>query len=231
MGTGNGPATAATAEYEIAGVVADLFAASRQPTMYRLLAPGEVGGAGDGGETFQVRIALRAGRTIPPKLAGRLGEIAAALDPALRVGDVQTLEEIYGVLSGVDYGAGVVMVALALCGVLFSVAGIYTSMAFTVVQRRREIGIRSALGAAPWRLVAGIFRSVLRPIGFGVPLGALEALLLEYYLAPLLLEGERPSPWILPAVETFIVLIAAAALAGPVRRALRVNAVEALRDN
>ncbi|MBI4473566.1 MAG: hypothetical protein HY646_12935, partial [Acidobacteria bacterium] len=61
--------------------------------------------------------------------------------------------------------------ALALGIVLFSVAGIYTLMAFTVVQRRREIGIRSARGASPQRLVLVIFRRVLVPVSAGVALG------------------------------------------------------------
>ena len=124
--------------------------------------------------------------------------------------------------------------ALTLCGVLFSVAGVYTSMVFTVVQRRREIGIRSALGAPPWRLIAGVFRRVLLPVGFGVALGAMSAMLLDSYLSPLLFDSGsdgRPLPWILPAAEASIFLIAALALYGPVRRALRIDPVEAVRES
>jgi putative ABC transport system permease protein len=122
---------------------------------------------------------------------------------------------------------------LALGIVLFSVAGIYTLMAFTVVQRRREIGIRSALGASPLRLVLGIFRRVLVPVSAGVALGGLTALLLDFYLSPLLFdvrEGGRPLPWILPAAEAFILLVGVIAVFGPTRRALRVDSVEALRE-
>ena len=60
-----------------------------------------------------------------------------------------------------------------LCRVLFPVAGVYTSVVFTAVQRRREFGIRSAPGASPWRLIAGAFRQVLRPAGAGVAIGGL----------------------------------------------------------
>ena len=58
------------------------------------------------------------------------------------------------------------------------------------------------------------------------------ALLLDYYLSPLLFGADgRPLPWILPAAEAFIFLIAAAVLYGPVRRALRVDPLEALRES
>jgi putative ABC transport system permease protein len=121
---------------------------------------------------------------------------------------------------------------LALGIVLFSVAGIYTLMAFTVVQRRHEIGIRSALGASPLRLVLGIFRRVLVPVSAGVALGGLTALLLDFYLSPLLFvrEGGRPLPWILPVAEAFILLVGIVAVFGPARRALGVDPVEALRE-
>ena len=56
----------------------------------------------------------------------------------------------------------------------------------------------------------------------------------DYYLSPMLFdfrEGGRPLPWILPAAEAFIFLVAAFALSGPVRRVLRVDPVEALRES
>jgi len=107
-------------------------------------------------------------------------------------------------------------------------------MAFAVVQRRREIGIRSALGASPLRLVLGIFRSVLVPVSVGVALGGLTALLLDFYLSPLLFpvrEGGRPLPWILPAAEAFVLLVGVIAVFGPARRALGIDPVEAMRES
>ncbi|MGH9661939.1 MAG: hypothetical protein ACRD96_25550, partial [Bryobacteraceae bacterium] len=89
----------------------------------------------------------------------------------------------------------------------------------------------SALGASRFRLVAGIFRSVLLPVSVGVALGGLAALPISHYLSPLLFgEGKQPLPWILPATEVFLFLIAVISLHGPVRRALSVDPVEALRS-
>jgi ABC-type antimicrobial peptide transport system permease subunit len=183
------------------------------------------------GEVHEVRLTLHAGPAVPPNLASRLRGITAAVDPALRVDDIQTLAEIYRLLSIGGLAGGGVVVGVALCGVLFSVAGVYTSMVFAVVQRRREIGIRSALGASPARLVVGVFRRVLFPVGVGAVLGAMAALVLEFYLSPLLFESGRPLPWILPMAEAFLFLIAALALWGPVRRALRTDPMEAIRES
>jgi predicted permease len=227
-GSKDGPVS----EYEVVGLVGDLFAESRIPTMYRPLAVA-AGGFPKNGEGHRTHLILHAGKTIPPNLGSRVREITAAYDPALRVDELQTLDEIYRVLSMGDIIGGGVVAALALCGVLFSVAGIYSSMVFAVVQRRREIGIRSALGAAPWRLITGAFRQVFIPVGIGVAFGGLAALMLDYYLAPLLFESRgdgRVLPWI-PAAEAFIFLIAGIAIYGPVRRALRIHPVEALRES
>jgi predicted permease len=217
------PVSASTPEDEIVGVVEDLFAASPVATMYRLL---DLRATVD-----EVRLTMHVGRTNTANLIRRLPEIAAALDPSLRLDDIQKLDEVYWYSSIGGLGAGVVLASLTLCGILSSMAGLYTSMAFTVVQKRREIGIRSALGAPPFRLIAEVFRKMLLPVAIGLPLGGIAAVLLNFYLSPLLLpEGEAPVPWILPASELFIVLIAALALVGPTRRALHIDSVEALRD-
>jgi hypothetical protein len=218
--------------YEIVGLVGDQFSQSDQPMMYRPLAP--VAAVPEPGAVLSVRLAMHTGSPIPSGLSNRLRQIAAALDPALRVDDFQPLDEIYWFLSLPDYIGGSGLAALALGIVLFSVAGIYTLMAFTVVQRRREIGIRSALGASPLRLVLGIFRRVLVPVSAGVAVGGLIALLLNYYLSPLLFDvrdGGRPLPWILPAAEAFILLVGVIAVFGPTRRVLDVDPVEALRES
>ena len=152
----------------------------------------------------------------------------------MRIDDLQSLGEIYWYLSLPEYIGGSGLAALALGIVLFSVAGIYTLMAFAVVQRRREIGIRSALGASPLRLMLGIFRKVLVPVSVGVAVGGLAALLLDFYLSPVLFpvaEGGRPLPWVLPAAEVFVLLVGVIALFGPVRNALSVDPVESIRES
>ncbi|MGH9783633.1 MAG: ABC transporter permease, partial [Terriglobia bacterium] len=185
---------AAAQEYEIVGVVGELDTQSSIPVMYRQLSGAAQPGAGSelasapavrGGIRDQaIRLTVHAGTGIQDSIARRLREIAATIDPALRVDDIQTLGEIYKYSSMPDIAAGFGIAGLTLGVVLFALACIYTLMSFTVVRRRREIGIRSALGASRFRLVAGIFRSVLLPVSVGVALGGLAALPISHYLSP-----------------------------------------------
>jgi ABC-type antimicrobial peptide transport system permease subunit len=143
------------------------------------------------------------------------------------------MDAVYSAFAFEDTGVASSLAGVMLGVLLLSAAGVYTLMAFAVVQRRREIGIRSALGAQPWALIVGLFRRVLVPVAVAAGAGALGAALLDHYFSPLLfdlMEGGRPLPWILPAGEAFLVLTGLLVVAGPARRALRVDPVEALRD-
>lgn len=215
----NGP----IARYEIVGLVDNQFAHSDQPTIYRPLTFVDV---------RSVHLAIHTGPALVSGFESRLREITSAAASDLRVDDVQPLDEIYFFLSlpGYIMGSGPTLVALGV--LVFAIVGIYTRMSFDVVQRRREIGIRSALGASPQHLVVGMFRSVFVPVLIGGGLGGVAALVLNFYLSPLLFSsgGGRPLPWILPGVEAFILVMGAVAVSGPVRRTLRVDATEALRD-
>jgi putative ABC transport system permease protein len=105
----------------------------------------------------------------------------------------------------------------------------YALMSFTVKQRRRDIGLRSALGAQPLQLLAGTFKKPARHIAAGAALGLLAA-----YLAgdaiPLEDLGGREVPGVLALAALFIVLVGILAIAGPARRALALAPTEALRE-
>ena len=59
---------------------------------------------------------------------------------------------------------------------LFSAAGVYSLMSFTVAQRRREIGIRAALGASSMGVLRSVFSRVAVQVAMGVVLGAIGAM-------------------------------------------------------
>jgi hypothetical protein len=98
-------------EYEIVGVVGDLFVESRIPTIYRPLALVADGIPKDT-VAYQAHLTVHAGITIQPSLGNRVRQIAAGLDPALRVDELQTLGEIYRLLSIGDIAVGGVVAAL-----------------------------------------------------------------------------------------------------------------------
>jgi ABC-type antimicrobial peptide transport system permease subunit len=159
--------------------------------------------------------------------APRLREIVASLDPTLRVGGGVPLSEVYrqGQLA-----LGLVALALALTlasVLLLSAAGIYALMSFTVTQRRREIGVRTALGAQPARLLTGVFARAMRQIALGVVVGVSAALVLDALRDGTLLRGYGGV--LLPAIVLIIGLVGGLAALGPARRGLRIEPAEALR--
>ncbi|MFM8535848.1 MAG: FtsX-like permease family protein [Acidimicrobiia bacterium] len=102
-------------------------------------------------------------------------------------------------------------------------------MSFTVTLRRREIGIRTALGARQGRLLAGVFARALWQIGAGLAAGAAVALFLHDRMN-IEIEGGWHIPGILPVAALVIMAIGVLSAAGPARRAIQVEPTEALRD-
>ena len=205
--------------HDIVGVVANLRATELRGAVYHPLPPGE---------RHPVALAMRAGGT-PTDLAPRLRTLVSRLHPAARVEEVRPLSAIYREQAiGNNMGASS-LAAVTLSVLLLSAAGMYALMSFTVNQRRREIGIRAALGAQPGRLLAGIFRRALGQLGAGVTGGLLLALLADFYF-PVEEAGGRDIPGVVFAAGAAMLAIGLAAATGPARRGLRVHPTEALRD-
>jgi predicted permease len=205
--------------YEVVGVVGNLPVTTEARVAYHPVAPGQIHPA-----NLQVRL-----RGSPAGLAERLRDVAASVDPALHVDEVRTLAEIYREHRFGDNLGAITIGAVTGSVLLLSAAGLYALMAFTVAQRRREIGIRSALGAQPRQLVAAVFRRAFWQIGTGSGLGMLAAYLVGRYV-PIEQIGGLPIPGILPGAAAFMLLIGALAALGPARRGLRIDPTEALRS-
>jgi len=126
-------------------------------------------------------------------------------------------------ISSFAVGAG--LVALLLCAI-----GLYAVVAFAVGQRRREIGIRTALGANHRRVVGMFFVRGLRLSVVGLVIGLVPSLIVVRLIAGLEGENPRDGMAILAAVIA-IVVVAVAALATwiPSRQAASVDPLEALR--
>ena len=99
-------------------------------------------------------------------------------------------------------------------------------MSFTVAQRTREIGIRTALGANPRRILAGIFGRVLAQLAIGLGLGSL----LSGALIMTTLTWQDAG-LLFSAVAAIILAVGLAAALGPARRGLGIDPTEALRTD
>ncbi|MEM6794136.1 MAG: ABC transporter permease [Acidobacteriota bacterium] len=205
--------------FEIVGVVEDFPAHGARGTIYHPRTPGL------GGEvTLSARVAGQ-----PERLPDRLRDLVAAVENDLRLSEVRTLDSIYRDEQVGNNVGTLTLAVVTLSVLLLSAAGIYALMAFTVQQRRREIGIRAALGASPQRLMLGIFRRSLLKISVGALIGSAAALFFDRLL-PIEQVGGQSVPGVIPLAALFMALVGLVATAGPARRGLRVDPIEELRE-
>jgi ABC-type antimicrobial peptide transport system permease subunit len=114
---------------------------------------------------------------------------------------------------------------------LVAALGLYSVMSYTVVQRTREFGIRSALGASRGTIVRSVLRDGLRVVMAGMAVGALVALVGGRFLAPMLYQTSARDPMVFLIVTGTLLAASIAAAVVPARRATRVDPLTALRSD
>ncbi len=164
--------------------------------------------------------------------AAQLSALQAALrraDPALAL-NIRSLEENIARTSTQPRLRTALFGLFALIALGLSAFGIYASMAFTVSQRVREIGVRMALGATPVGILAWVLGRAARLCALGVAAGLLGALGLGQLLRGLLFGVEPADPLVLTVLALFLPLVALAASALPAIAAARLNPTQALQQ-
>jgi predicted permease len=210
--------------YEIVGVVPDFPA----PGPLDDESEGRVYHAVTAGDLYPARLNVRVRTGDPAALADPLRELSASIDPEMLLLDVSTAEIALKNAQGMMRLIGVSLALVILSVILLSSAGIYSLMSFTVARRRREIGIRAALGANRNRILVSIFSRVLAQLGAGAVLGLIAAVGLQQTLEGDILRNYRAM--LLPIVILLMMTIGVIATIGPVRQGLRIQPIEALRD-
>jgi predicted permease len=119
--------------------------------------------------------------------------------------------------------------AFAAIAALIAAVGIYGLLAYVVAQRRREIGIRIAVGATPSEIGGMIGWQAARTALAGIALGLAAAWFASPLIRSLLFGVEPHDPATLALAALFLAIVTAAAVAAPAWRASRVHPVEALR--
>jgi hypothetical protein len=175
-----------------------------------------------------VQIAMRLRGVAGQPLAGRLRQLAAAVDPGLQIRGTRTAADIRREAQQYQRYLGMGIAIMTLSVLLLSAAGIYAMMSFTVARRRREIGIRAALGAGARQVLTGIFARAGMQLGAGVLGGLLVALAIDRAAGGVI---SRQLPVLLPLVAIIMMVVGLLAALGPARRGLAVQPTEALRED
>jgi putative ABC transport system permease protein len=206
---------------QIIGVVATVkqagLDAEERPTTYLPLAQAP---------SADMSVIVRGRATAP--LAALKNAVRAA-DPDVPLYDVQSLAERVAVSVGPTRFYTVLASVFAIIAVALGAIGVYGVLADAVSRRRRELGIRVALGAAPSTLVSGVLADGARLAMIGVAMGLLASFWTGRALRALLVDvGERDPIALVGSAIVFGVVALAASL-GPAARAVRADPIEALR--
>lgn len=117
----------------------------------------------------------------------------------------------------------------ALAG-LVAIVGIYGMVAYTVERRRRELGVRAALGAPGGQLVGMVMRQAGLLLAAGLAAGAVLGWLAARTVRTMLFEIQPNDPWILGSGAAILAISAIVASYVAARRAARVDPTEVLRQ-
>jgi putative ABC transport system permease protein len=161
-------------------------------------------------------------------LPGVRGAIAG-IDKDRPIYDVLTMEEHLEERTRQERFSAMLYGILGLLGLVLAGMGIYSVLSFSVNQRLREIGIRSAMGARPADVRALILRSALGLTAIGLLLGALAVFLLTRFLSTQLYQVDYSDPVTLGIALLVLAAIALVSSYIPASRAARIDPVRALR--
>ena len=158
-----------------------------------------------------------------------LGEQVQALDPDLPLFPFLTVEDALAQQFWPQRVFGSLFGVFAVIALLMAACGLYGVTSYAVSRRTREIGIRVALGADAGRVWWAITGRTLRQLAIGVVLGTAGAAAVARVLPAMLVGTSAVSPLVFGLVIVVLIAVGVGASAIPARRALRVDAVEALR--
>jgi predicted permease len=170
------------------------------------------------------------------QFARALREAVRELSPDVRIrGRIMTISERMGIIDSVSNM--VCFAAQAFGGVVLvtAIIGLYSIISFTTAQRRREIGIRVALGANTWNVVRAVMRPWIKVLGIGLAIGGAE--ICAVMIALVFFAGDSPGSSFdglafalsLGIVWMGVIFACLASMAVPIWRAARLRPMEAIR--
>jgi putative ABC transport system permease protein len=216
----------------VVGIVGDVrqsgLNATPQPEMY--LAHRQFtfwnGGSAVGSMSLVVRTSSNAAAAAPS-----LRRVISELDPNLPAGPYRTMEEVRATSVAQPRFVTTLLALFAAVALLLASVGVYGMISLHVGLRRKEIGVRLALGARNREVLALVLRQGLGAVVAGLAIGTIAALALARSLSSLLYGVAPSDPLSLAAVIAVLSGSAIAACVGPVRRAVRTDPISTLRED
>jgi len=212
---------------EIVGVVGDVLLegldAAPQPQMYVAL-------GGSRAIRREIYLFVRTARA-PGDVLPTVGALVRELEPGAALAEAGPFSAQVAQSIAQPRFAAAVLAVIAGLALVLAATGLYAAVSYSVSRRRRELGIRAALGARPSDAVRLVLRHGLGVTAAGVAVGLLAAALGARAIRPLLFGISPVDPVSFAVTPVILLLVAAAGCILPARHAASVDPAEALRTD
>lgn len=167
----------------------------------------------------------------PSGLVRSVQQEITALDTSIPVSNVQLMRDVMAASIGEQRTGMWLLGGFGMVALILAATGIYGLIAFIVVRRTQEFGVRMALGAQKSRIFGMVIKQGLKVALIGLGTGLAGAVLLTRFLENLLYEVQADDPATLAAVMALLVVMTLLACYIPARRAMRVDPIIAIRED
>ena len=218
---------------EIVGVAKDLreggLIGPLLPVMYVPVAQAAIAGIRASHTYFPMHWVVRTSDT-GPETVRQIREAVRTIDPKQPFSAFVTMDDVKsGAMTNQTFQM-TLLTAFAVFGLLLATAGIYGLIAYSVAQRRREFGIRIALGASRYRILRSVVREGAMLGVIGVAAGLVAAFALTRTLQRFVYGVSTLDPLTFASVGALLIVVAVVATLIPALRAVRLSPTAALRE-
>jgi len=166
----------------------------------------------------------------PRALIPALGKLVAAIDPDLPIANVSPFNDLVAKSFATKRLATLVVTLFSGAASFLAAVGLYGILSYSVAQRKREIGVRLALGADSTSILQLVLNRGLRVVAIGLVTGIMAVLALSHLISAILYGVSASDPLSIIVSVLVLALVALAACALPAFQATRIDPITALRE-
>ena len=178
---------------------------------------------------YRAFLLLRTDRE-PATLAPAIQKIVASIDPDVPADRIQKFDDLVAGRSATRRFSAFLVSIISGAALFLAAVGLYGVLAYSVSQRKRELGVRIALGAQSSNILELVILRGLKLAGLGLVIGLMSALLLVRFIQSALYNVSAGDPLALSLAVLVLGLAAFSACLLPALRAIKINPITALRE-